>query len=159
MPSELDQGRERRTGSAMVLAQYYNLVRFGRKGYTLLIDGMHENAKLLADRLRELGGFDLVGDGEEQLPLVAFNLEGERSFDEFDIAWQVSAERGWMLPAYTMPPNADHVKMLRALVKLDLSHSMVTTLADDLATACETLEKKGGAHAAERQQVKTGTGY
>ena len=66
---------------------------------------------------------------------MAFNLEGERLFDEFDIAWQVSAERGRMLPAYTMPPNADHVKMLRALVKLDLGHSMVTTLADDIATA------------------------
>jgi glutamate decarboxylase len=147
------------TGSAMVLAQYYNLVRFGRKGYSLLMQGMQENSKLLADRLREIGGFHLVGDGEEQLPLVAFNLEGERNFDEFDIAWQVAAERGWMLPAYTMPPKADHVKMLRALVKLDLSHAMVTTLADDIAQACETLEKKGGAHASEREQVKTGTGY
>ena len=69
----------------------------------------------------------MIGAGEEQLPLVAFNLADpdDEPFDEFDIAWQVAAERGWMLPAYTMPPKADHVKMLRALVKLNLSHALV----------------------------------
>ena len=64
-----------------------------------------------------------------------------------------------MLPAYTMPPKADHVKMLRALVKLNLSHSLVDTLADDIAAACETLERKGGAHESERAKVKTNVGY
>ncbi len=147
------------TGSAMVLAQYFNFCRLGHDGYAYVIGVMHENAKLLADRLAEMGRFDLVGAGEEQLPLVAFNLAGEQGFDEFDIAWQVAAERGWMLPAYTMPPQADHVKMLRALVKLNFSHAMVNTLADDIAAACETLDRKGGAAESEREQVKTGTGY
>jgi glutamate decarboxylase len=36
---------------------------------------------------------------------------------------------------------------------------MVDTLVRDIAEACETLEKKGGAHASERERVKTGTGY
>ncbi len=147
------------TGSAMVLAQYYNLVRFGHEGYRVLMGVMHENAQFLADRLRDMGRFKLIGEGEEQLPLAAFNLAEDQGFDEFDIAWQVAAERGWMLPAYTMPPNADHVNMLRALVKLNFSHTLVSTLADDIAAACETLEKKGGADAAEREQVKTATGY
>ena len=63
-----------------------------------------------------------------------------------------------MLPAYTMPPKADHVKMLRALVKLNLSHSLVDTLVDDIHAACETLEKKGGAQQEERKRVKTNIG-
>jgi glutamate decarboxylase len=147
------------TGSAMVLAQYYNLVRFGRDGYTYLMSVMQDNADLLASRIGELDQFRIIGAGEEQLPLVAFNLEGDLPYDEFDIAWQVAAERGWMLPAYTMPPDADHVKMLRALVKLNLSHAMVSTLADDIAAACETLQKKGGASEAERRRVKTNTSY
>ena len=100
-----------------------------------------------------------MGAGDEQLPLVAFRLVDDVPYDEFDIAWQVAAERGWMLPAYTMPPNADHVKMLRALVKLNLTRDLVATLADDIAEACATLAKKGGASEAERQRVKTGTGY
>ncbi len=147
------------TGSAMVLAQYYNLVRFGHEGYQVLMGVMHQNSQFLADRLRDIGRFKLIGEGEEQLPLVAFNLAEDQGFDEFDIAWQVAAERGWMLPAYTMPPKADHVKMMRALVKLNFSHTLVSTLADDIAAACETLDKKGGANEAERQKVKTATGY
>jgi glutamate decarboxylase len=147
------------TGSSMVLAQYYNLIRFGQGGYRFLMEVMQSNAKLLANRLEKIGRFKLIGKDEEQLPLAAFNLAGDEPFDEFDVAWQVAAERGWMLPAYTMPPNADHVKMLRALVKLNLSHALVETLADDLHEACETLEKKGGAHQSERARVRTNVGY
>jgi glutamate decarboxylase len=48
---------------------------------------------------------------------------------------------------------------MRALVKLTLGHGLATTLASDIAQACETLEKKGGLHEIDRQRVKTGTGY
>ena len=147
------------TGSAMVLAQYYNFVRFGREGYTYIMRAMQQNAAALAGKLREIGGFELIGEGEEQLPLVAFQLAGELDYDEFDLSWQLSAERGWMLPAYTMPPDAEHVKMLRALVKLTLSRSQIDRLADDIRQACQTLEEKGGAHPSERKQMKTGTGF
>jgi glutamate decarboxylase len=148
------------TGSSMVLAQYFNLIRLGRAGYRYVMGVMQENTKVLASRLAETGHFEEVGEGEEQLPLVAFRLAHERPYDEFDIAWQVAAERGWMLPAYTMPPNAQHVRMLRALVKLNLNQSLVSTLADDIAAACETLERKGGGvHESERAKVKTNVGY
>ena len=147
------------TGSAMVLAQYYNFIRFGRRGYEYLMTIMQKNAGTLQDRIADIGPFEIVGAGEERLPLVAFKLKEERPYDEFDLAWQLSAERGWMLPAYTMPPNADKVKMLRALVKLNLIRSQVETLADDIAQAVGTLEKKGGLTETERAQVKTGVGY
>ena len=48
-----------------------------------------------------------------------------------------------MIPAYTMPPNAQDVKMMRALVKLNLARSLVDTLDDDIAQAIETLEARG----------------
>ena len=37
-----------------------------------------------------------------------------------------------MLPAYTMPPNAEEVKVLRALVKQTLSREQIDRLADDI---------------------------
>jgi glutamate decarboxylase len=148
------------TGSAMVLAQYYNLVRFGREGYGYIMEAMQSNARALAGKLEAMGRFELIGADAEQLPLVAFKLAGERPYDEFDVAWQLSAERGWMLPAYTMPPDAEDVKVMRALVKLTLSRSLIDRLAADIEEACATLERKGGgAHAEERKRVKTGTGY
>jgi glutamate decarboxylase len=146
------------TGSAMVLAQYYNFVRFGHDGYRYIMETMMANTRALADQIADIGEFRLMGEGE-QLPLVAFQLAEERPFDEFDIASQLAAERGWMVPAYTLPPNADHVKMMRALVKLTLGHTLATTLGNDIAAACETLRKKGGLHTLDRQRVKTGVGY
>jgi len=149
------------TGSAMVLAQYYNLIRFGHDGYTFVMEVMKKNSQYLGGRLAEVGPFEIIGGDAEQLPVVAFRIadDADVPYDEFDIAWQVAAERGWMLPAYTMPKNADDVKMLRALVKLNLSRELVGTLADDIVQACETLEKKGGASKHERKKVKTGVGY
>jgi glutamate decarboxylase len=148
------------TGSAMVLAQYYNFVRFGHEGYRYIMETMQANARSLATRIRDIGEFELVGEeGAEQLPLVAFKLAGEHNYDEFDVAAQLAAERGWMVPAYTLPPNAEHVTIMRALVKLTLGHTLASTLADDIGQACEVLAKKGGLHPHDRQRAKTGTGY
>src|SRR6185437_8329690 len=71
------------TGASMVLAQYYNFVRFGREGYAYIMKAMQQNAAALAGKLRATGDFELLGDGEEQLPLVAFKLAGEKDYDEF----------------------------------------------------------------------------
>jgi glutamate decarboxylase len=147
------------TGASMVLAQYYNFVRLGREGYTHVMEAMNQNAKALAARLEENGNFELIGSDKEQLPLVAFKLAGEHDYDEFDVSWQLSAERGWMLPAYTMPPEAEEVKIMRALVKETLSRAQVDRLADDVHEACETLAKKGGAHPHERKKMKRSPGF
>jgi hypothetical protein len=48
------------------------------------------------------------------------------------------------MPSVTLGavPNAQDVKMMRALVKLILSRSLVDELVEDLAEALETLEVK-----------------
>jgi glutamate decarboxylase len=147
------------TGSAMVLAQYYNLVRYGRAGYTYVMRHMQQNARVLAEKLEAMNRFELIGVDEEQLPLVAFRLANDEGYDEFDIAWQLSAERGWMVPAYTLPPDAQDVTIMRALVKEVLSREHVDTLARDIEEACTTLSKKGGAHEAERKRIVIGPGH
>lgn len=144
------------TGSAMLLAQYYQFVRLGRKGYEAVIQLMYANAKELASRISSMGKFELIGEGSPQLPLVAFKLKEDNGYDEFDIAGQLAAERGWMVPAYTMPPNAEDVTVLRALVKESFTYGMMEKLAEDIESACATLEVKGGLHEADRKKlVKT----
>src|SRR5204863_6043921 len=103
------------TGASMVLAQYYNFVRFGHDGYRYVMETMKANARALAERIAAIGDFRLIGsEDDEQLPLVAFQLHGDHNYDEFDVASQLAAERGWMVPAYPLPPNAAHVKIMRA---------------------------------------------
>jgi glutamate decarboxylase len=146
------------TGSSMVIAQYYNFCRFGREGYRLLMEVMQSNAEDLAQKIKDIGPFELVGSGE-QLPLAAFKLAGEQPYDEFDVASQLAAMRGWMVPAYTLPPDAQDVQIMRALVKLTLGRSLVDQLAEDIGEATEMLAKKGGMHESERKRAPTGTGY
>ena len=58
------------TGSAMVLAQYYNFIRFGRSGYEYMMQVMQSNRDALGERIADVGLFEAVGEGE-QLPLAA----------------------------------------------------------------------------------------
>jgi glutamate decarboxylase len=148
------------TGSAMVLAQYYNFARYGHSGYRYVMETMKYNARTLAKEIAAIGEFELIGsERDEQLPLVAFKLKGEKGYDEFDVAAQLAERRGWMVPAYTLPPNAEHVKILRVLVKETLGQSLTRCLGNDLAEACKALEVKGHMHPQERKRVKTNTGF
>ena len=148
------------TGSSMVLAQYYNLVRYGRAGYTYIMENMQQNAQVLAEKLR---GHGPVRDHRRATRSSSrwspSSSPRSSRYNEFDIAWQLSAERGWMVPAYTLPPDAQDVTIMRALVKETMSREHVDTLARDIAEACATLEAKGGAHESERRKMVTGPGH
>ena len=148
------------TGAAVMLAQYYMFCRLGFDGYRAVMEGMQRNAAFLANQLVDTGRFELIEQDSAQLPLVAFRLEGENPYDEFDVSSQLAAERGWMVPAYTMPPNAQDVTIMRALVKENVGHSGAHTLADDIERACELLDKRGeGLPDHARARVKRGPGY
>lgn len=58
-----------------------------------------------------------------------------------------------MVPAYTMPPDAHDVKMMRAR-QSELSRSLLDRLVDDIGDAVKTLEVKGPVAPAERAKVK-----
>lgn len=134
------------TGASMLIAQYYQFVRLGHSGYEAVMQLMQRNADELATRIKATGKFELIGDGDPQLPLVAFKLLDTTNYDEFDVAAHLAAVRGWMVPAYTLPPNAEKVTVLRALVKESFTYSMVEKLGDDIAAAVESLEQTGGLH-------------
>ncbi|MBJ7458764.1 MAG: glutamate decarboxylase [Thermoleophilaceae bacterium] len=147
------------TGSAMLLAQYYQFVRLGRIGYESVMKLMQANSNELATRIKATGKFDLIDEGMPQLPLVAFKLNADYGYDEYDIAASLAARRGWMVPAYTLPPNAEDVVVLRALVKETFTYTMVEALASDIEEACDTLAITGGLHELQRKQlVKTNPG-
>jgi glutamate decarboxylase len=148
------------TGSSMVLAQYYNFIRLGHSGYRFVMEAMKYNARTLASHIASIGEFEIIGsEDDEQLPLVAFKLSDGHDYDEFDVAAQLAAERGWMVPAYTLPPNAEHIKIMRILVKETLTQSLASTLGADIAQACSTLDAKGRMHESDRKRVKTNTGF
>ena len=52
-------------------------------------------------------------------------------------------ERGWIVPAYTLPPNAEHITVLRMVIKENFSRDMVDMLAHDIGRG----DKDAGAQA------------
>lgn len=49
-------------------------------------------------------------------------------------------ERGWIVPAYTMAPNVEHIKMLRVVVREDFSRSRCEILVRDIISALQALD-------------------
>ena len=136
--------------SNSVILQYFNLLRLGRSGYEQIVGNVLANAKALASKLAEIDGFELINDGSS-LPIVALTTAGadaQGAGEAIDLVAlsHLLRERGWIIPAYTLPPNADHVTVLRMVVKENFSRDMVDMLAHDFHVALKALAAHTTAH-------------
>src|SRR3954452_9880571 len=132
--------------SAFVLAQYYNFVRHGRAGYASLIRAMNANAASLAARLAAEDALELI-DGAPRLPLVIARVREGEAFTGSELVGELAKRRGWMVPAYRLPPANDHQQILRMLVKINQSRELVDALADDFHAAIADLRKRSAGRA------------
>ncbi len=129
--------------SATLLVQYYMFLRFGREGFTRIMKNTVENAQYLSDRLVKTGKFKIMNE-TQRIPVVALTLDKSvTKYNEFDVSNKVR-EKGWILSAYTMPPNAEEVTSLRIVIRAHLNRTIVESLAKDIEEACNFLEEHGG---------------
>ena len=119
--------------SNSVILQYYNLLRLGRAGYEALVRAVLANATALAKRLGSLEELEVVNDGT-RFPIVAVRAREGEELNLADVSRRLR-ERGWIVPAYTLPPNAENITLLRMVVKEDFSRDMVDMLAHDVRAA------------------------
>ncbi|MCP8305175.1 MAG: glutamate decarboxylase [archaeon] len=125
-------------GAAMVIVQYYNLIRLGREGYKNIATNTLKNARYLVKHLTKMGKFDMLNTAK-LLPIVTFKLKEPANYTPFDLSHKLR-ERGWIVPAYTLPPNAESIAIMRVVVKENFSEDMADMLATDILKACEALE-------------------
>ena len=64
-----------------------------------------------------------------------------------------------MVPAYTLPPNAEHVTIMRALVKLTLGHTLARRSPTTSPRPARRSRRRAACTSIDRARVKTGTGY
>jgi glutamate decarboxylase len=130
-------------GTAAIAVQAYMMLRLGRDGYARVMRHTLDNAIHLRKRLMDSGYFAVMNE-TQRIPVVALTLDKRvRNFNEFDVSAKVR-ERGWVLSAYTMPPDAQEVRSLRVVVRPHLNLTVIDTLANDMIGACRFLEKHGG---------------
>ncbi|HTR05502.1 MAG TPA: glutamate decarboxylase [Paraburkholderia sp.] len=126
-----------------VAVQYYMFLRQGFEGYRRVMQHTLDNAIALREILVNSGYFTVMNEAQ-RIPVVAVTLDKKvKNFNEFDVSNKVR-EKGWVLAAYSMPPNAEEVTSLRVVVRPHINRNVAELLADDIVNACEFLEKNGG---------------
>jgi glutamate decarboxylase len=113
--------------ASQVIGQYYNLIRLGHDGYVEIMQNLKDVAGYLKDEIVAKGtNIDVLSE-DLGLPLVAVKLSEDRPFTAHDVAFHLRT-RGWIVPAYTLPPNVEDQTALRVVVREGFNR----TLADDL---------------------------
>ncbi|TCO23527.1 glutamate decarboxylase [Kribbella steppae] len=124
---------------AQVLLQYFQFLRLGRDGYRRIQQTCQDVAVHLTDAIKEMPEFELVSDGRD-LPVFAFRMaDGITKYTAYDVSRKLR-ERGWLVPAYTMPPNREDLVVLRVVVRNGFSHDMAELFLRDVRVAVDWLD-------------------
>jgi glutamate decarboxylase len=128
---------------AQVVLQYFQFLRLGKHGFRLVQQACQDVAVHIARTLATMREFDVISDGTE-LPVVTFSVSKEvTKYDVYDVSRKLR-ERGWLVPAYTMPPKRDDLAVLRVVVRNGFSHDMAELFLRDLRTAIDWLDGLSG---------------
>lgn len=96
------------------------------------------NARVLKEGLEKMGRFEIISK-DVGVPLVAFSLRNSSKHTVFEISESLR-RYGWIVPAYTMPPDAEELAVLRAVIREDFSHSLAERLASDIEKVLKQVE-------------------
>jgi glutamate decarboxylase len=122
-----------------VIAQYYNFLRLGRSGYKRIQQSCQDTALFLSSSIAEIGPFELLSKGDE-LPVFAFTTRKDFSaFSLYDLSERLR-ERGWQVPAYTMPKNLEKMVVMRIVVKENFSRDIANLFIKDLKEQVDWLK-------------------
>lgn len=127
-------------GASQIIAQYYQFIRLGFEGYKSVMENCRSNARILSDEIHKTGRFNILSN-DVGVPVVAFSLKDKTQHDEYEIADNLR-RYGWIVPAYTMAPDAQHVSLLRVVVREDFSRTLAERLVRDIRRVLEYLDSR-----------------
>lgn len=124
---------------AQVLLQYFQFLRLGREGYRVVQQTCQDVALHIAHALQAMPEMSVIADGSE-LPVVTFSLSPQvTKYTVYDVSRKLR-ERGWLVPAYTMPPKREDLAVLRVVIRNGFSHDLAELFLGDLKAAIEWLD-------------------
>ncbi len=126
-----------------IICQYYNFLRLGKEGYREIqiecrVLGLH-----LAEKIAELGPFRIIYDGDGGIPGLCWEMKHPASmnFTLYDFADRLR-ERGWLVPAYSMPPNREDLVIQRILIRHGFTQAMADELLIEMQKALDEFAQK-----------------
>ena len=124
---------------AQVAAQYYNFIRLGFEGYRHVQQTCQDIALHLSGEIAGMGPFELLSEGRD-LPVFAFRLrEDVTGYSVFDLSERLR-QRGWQVPAYTLPADMTGTAVMRIVVRNGFSMDLADLLLDDIRRHVRILE-------------------
>ncbi len=134
-----------------IIAQYYNLMRFGREGYRAIHQSCADTAEFLAGELARLGPLEMIYDGRGALPAVCYRLKDPTAagFTLYDLSERVRM-RGWQIASYPLPPKRHQTVVQRILIRRGVSRDMAGLLLEDIKRGLKHLKSNPVPHSAAR---------
>ncbi|XP_031263922.1 glutamate decarboxylase-like [Pistacia vera] len=125
-------------GSSQIIAQYYQFIRLGFEGYKHIMENCMESTRVLREGLEKMGRFKIVSK-DVGVPLVAFSLKDSSKHTVFELSENLR-RFGWIIPAYTMPPNAEKIAVLRVVVREDFSRNLAERLLSNIEEVLKEID-------------------
>ena len=128
--------------AAQILGQYYNFIRYGRKGYTSIQHEAMAVAELCHKEIGKMKCFANYSDTVEN-PLFIWRMcstyEKTAKWTLYDLQDKLK-QSGWMVPAYTLPKGLEKVVVMRVVVRHGFSRDMASQLLQDIREAVAELD-------------------
>jgi glutamate decarboxylase len=122
---------------AQVVAQYFNFLHMGHEGYRQRMEILGAIACYLADAITQMPPLQLLSHPKDQLPVFAVKLDPTVSnWTVFQLSERLRI-RGWLIPAYTLPPDCEQISVLRFVLRAGFTRDMADQLLDDLERAVD----------------------
>ena len=102
------------------------------------MENCRENMVVLREGIEKTERFNIVSK-EVGVPLVAFSLKDHSFHNEFEIS-EMLRRFGWIVPAYTMPADAQHITVLRVVIREDFSRTLAERLVADILKVLHELD-------------------
>jgi len=116
-----------------------DLSSFGSQNGAHYCGGIRRVNRFLTEIIEETGRFSILSK-DVGVPVVAFSLKDKRfEHDEYEISDNLR-KFGWIVPAYTMAPDAQHITLLRVVVREDFSRAQAEQLAQNIEMVLQELE-------------------
>ena len=129
--------------AAQILGQYYNFIHLGVEGYKEI----HENSMNIAQYCHdEIGKMSCFTNYAKKIENPLFIWYMDEEYDKtakwtlFDLQDKLM-QKGWMVPAYTMPKDIEDMVVMRIVVRQGMSRDMADMLIADINDAVIELEK------------------
>ena len=129
--------------AAQILGQYYNFIHLGMEGYREIHTNSMDIARYCHDQIGRMPCFENYSDKLEN-PLFVWYPKPEYDrtarWTLYDLQDKLM-QKGWMVPAYTMPKNIEDMVVMRIVVRQGMSRDMADMLIADIRDAVTELEK------------------